>query len=377
MHAPPGAEGFEVLTPMTKVVDRGTRFYVNVQDTSETEVHVIEGAADLYAINGAQAKTEKSPAERISPSDLMTHRLLDGEAVQLGGFVAESGERMDFNPARYRGELPDRLISYSATSTVDGMADDLQSLTVQRRGQILTYSVEELIPIEVLWFGGSSEPDPNGYLCGYRKRPARPEDWLEDRNLTTGLINFGGQETPLEKIPSRADGTLDVDRCPPGLGIRFRKPVINQPGPDVVLFEIQSFLNLAEGDPFHVYPVSAREDLRPLTVTNYDLTLNSSGIRQVAPLWSHRFPEPIHSLDELRDRDAPVIVDVGRMHFYVIAVGIDLSDLGYAEGEAVSELFFQHASPSLRVKVDPVFIAGLPPLNPSETPIANSDQVKD
>ena len=77
------------------------------------------------------------------------------------------------------------------------------------------------------------------------------------------------------------------------------------------------------------------------------------------------------SLDELRDRDAPVIVDVGRMHFHVIAAGIDLSDLGYAQGEAVSELFIQHASPDLKVKVDPVFIAGLPPLNREDFPEPN------
>lgn len=371
VHAPPGAEGFEVLTPMTKVVDRGTRFYVNVQDTSETEVHVIEGAADLYAINRVEEGTDKSSTAQPPLGDSAALRLVDGEAVQLGGFVADSGERTVFNPARYRGQLPDRLISYEATSTVDGMADELTSLTVQRRGHIQTYAVEDLVPIEVLAFGGSSEPEANGYLCGSRKRPSRPENWLEDRTLSTGLINFGGQESPLEQLPLREDGTLDVALCPPGLGIRFRTPVVNHPGPDVVLFEIQSFVNLAEGDPFHVYPVSPREDLRPFTVRKYDLTLNSSGIRQVAPLWSHRFPGPMRSLDELRDRDAPVIVDVGRMHFHVIAAGIDLSDLGYAQGEAVSELFIQHASPDLKVKVDPVFIAGLPPLNREDFPEPN------
>ncbi len=371
VHAPAGAEGFEVLTPLTKVVDRGTRFYVKVQDTSETEVHVIEGAADLYTVNHGEDETDSTPQEIRPVSDPLAIRLVDGEAVQLGGFVDDFGERTLFNPARYRGQLPDRLVSYEATTSANGMADELKSLTVQRQGRILTYAVEDLVPIEVLAFGGSSEPESNGYLCGFRKRPSRPEDWLEDRHLATGLINFGGQKTPLKKLPLREEGVLDVAQAPPGLGIRFRRPVINHPGPDLVLFEIQSFVNLAEGDPFHVYPVSHREDLRPFTVTKYDLTLNSSGVRQVAPLWSHRFSEAIQTLDELRDRDAPVIVDVGHMHFHVIGVGIDLSDLGYAEGESVTELFLQHASSDLNVKVDPVFIAGLPPLNPEELPKPN------
>src|SRR5690606_23658025 len=48
VHAPDGAEGFRVETPVTRVVDRGTRFTVSVGETSDTEVHVIEGAADVY-----------------------------------------------------------------------------------------------------------------------------------------------------------------------------------------------------------------------------------------------------------------------------------------------------------------------------------------
>src|SRR5690606_26921533 len=38
VHAPEGAEGFRVETPVTKVVDRGTRFTVQVTETNETEV---------------------------------------------------------------------------------------------------------------------------------------------------------------------------------------------------------------------------------------------------------------------------------------------------------------------------------------------------
>lgn len=47
------------------------------------------------------------------------------------------------------------------------------------------------------------------------------------------------------------------------------------------------------------------------------------------------------------------------MQFRGLAVGIDLSDLGYARGEIVEGLFIQDAVDDGRY-VDPVFIAGLP-----------------
>ena len=43
------------------------------------------------------------------------------------------------------------------------------------------------------------------------------------------------------------------------------------------------------------------------------------------------------------------------------AVGIDLSDLGYAAGAACVGLFFQDAADDKAI-IDPTFIAGLPPL---------------
>jgi hypothetical protein len=45
--------------------------------------------------------------------------------------------------------------------------------------------------------------------------------------------------------------------------------------------------------------------------------------------------------------------------FRGLAVGIDLSDLGYTAGETVEGLFFQDALDDKHY-VDPVFIGGLP-----------------
>jgi hypothetical protein len=50
------------------------------------------------------------------------------------------------------------------------------------------------------------------------------------------------------------------------------------------------------------------------------------------------------------------------LRFRALAVGIDLSDLGYAANAEVPGLFFQDALDDGH-QVDPVFIAGLPELN--------------
>lgn len=362
VHAPPGAEGFEVLTPLTKVVDRGTRFYVNVRDNSETEVHVVEGAADLYSMKGFSNVVSEVMSTPASDAETPAIRLGDGEVVRIGGFGPIPEKETSFKSQKYLGQLPDRLISYQASSLLNGTADELISMVVQRNGQAHTYSYEDLIPVDVTSFRGDPQVEPNGYLCGYINAPPFPGDALNDRKLVTGLINFGGQPGQLTNRPLRPEEYADVSSRPPGLGIRFRTPVVNHLGPDLVLFDIQTPLNLADGDPFHLYPISHRDDLKPITVTNFDLTIESGGVRSVAPVWSHRYDVEATSIDDIRGRNAEIRVDVGHLHFQVIAVGIDLTEMGYAEGELVEELFLQHASDPDGPKVDPTMIVGLPPL---------------
>lgn len=66
-----GAEGFEVLTPVTRVIDLGTQFGINVDEEGRTDVAVFEGAVDL---EGGFDKAADAPIMR---------RLVAGEAVQL------------------------------------------------------------------------------------------------------------------------------------------------------------------------------------------------------------------------------------------------------------------------------------------------------
>lgn len=64
VFAPEGAEGFTVETPLSNVVDYGTRFSVNVSEAGNTDVQVIEGETDVRPIkldenSGVAAKRDR------------------------------------------------------------------------------------------------------------------------------------------------------------------------------------------------------------------------------------------------------------------------------------------------------------------------------
>lgn len=366
VHAPDGAEGFRVVTPLTQVVDRGTRFSVKVHESTETEVQVIEGAADLVSAGRPQALAGSSSSKRLSPPREI--RLTEQQAVRFSGFGDDHQQPAPFNPDDYRRQLPDRIVSYQAETTDSGCVRELQQVTVQRGGELRTYSSNDLIPIEVTSFRGEEGTDRNGHLLGDETPPPRRHVWLEDLRLDTGVINFGGGETPLDRDP-----ILQGPESTLGLGVRFLSPVINHAGPDVVFFEIQCFTNPLAGDPFHVSPVHFRRGLKSKTVTHYDLTMSSPESGKVPPFWLYRYSGPVRSLEDLSTMAIEPNGGVMRLHFRALAVGIDLSDLGYVEGEQVEELFFQHATIGVGSQVDPVLIAGLPAI--VSTAIASTEEV--
>ena len=86
VHAPGGAGGFRVETPVAEVVDRGTRFLVSVAETSETEVQVIEGAADVSGRPGAASTTTDDPRDPPRPGG----RPSTAWRVRLGGRQARA-----------------------------------------------------------------------------------------------------------------------------------------------------------------------------------------------------------------------------------------------------------------------------------------------
>ncbi len=346
VHAPDGAEGFRVETPVTRVVDRGTRFTVSVGETSDTEVHVIEGAADVYDVgrgNGPSAETQR-PIRKPS-----FERLTNGQARRFVDTGTLSVDTVTFNASAYRRELPDRVISYEATKAADGGAEDLESITVQRGGQVVKFSIDELIAARVTWFKAT---ESRGLLCGGARLPASRAEGLSDRSLVTGVINPDGSLEPLT-----ADPVMEGEGGTPGMAIRFERPVSNGPGADVVFFELQTFVNPSHGDAFHVSPLAFREGLKSHTIRKYDLTMESPEALDSTNFYVHFLAGAVESLGQLKALSYSS--QKQSIQFRVLAVGIDLSDLGYASGDTIEGLFIQDALDDGH-RVDPVFIAGLP-----------------
>ncbi|QDV40395.1 FecR protein [Stieleria neptunia] len=341
VHAPDGAEGFRIDTPATRVVDRGTRFAVSVSETSETEVHVTEGAADVYERSDAVAAEQETQT-----------RLIRGQAKAFVAAGRVGAQPVPFDSNVYRRGLPDRVVSYEATQSVGGGAEHLTSVTMQRGGRVVKIAADDLIAARLTWFKAT---EPRAYLCGGQQLPVPATDVVFDRSLVTGVINPDGSEQPLTSDP-----ILAGDAGTPGFAVRFDAPVRNGPGADVVFFDLQTFGNPIDGDAFHVSPLVFREGLTSHTIRRYDLTMESPEVQVLANFYVHLFAQPADSVTQLQTIQA--VQQRQAMRFRGLAVGIDLSDLGYAPNESVDGLFFQDALDDKHM-VDPVFIAGLPELN--------------
>ncbi|WP_372721846.1 FecR domain-containing protein [Novipirellula sp.] len=339
VHAPPGAEGFQVITPKTEVTDLGTRFSVNVDEAGDTEVQVVEGAAEVI-------RRDQLDAQKI----LLTER-------QASHFNGDDASSVDFQPGKYRRQLPDRVVEFAMGMSKGKRNGQLHSVSVQRDAVTRQYDVSELIGVEVTYFHGGTNTQHmsvavgNANETGEGRRAVIESDTL----LHTGFLNLGGSVQPLTRDPVMDHSVEEAATL--GMAFRFRQPIVNAPGPDVVFFELQSVLNPADGDGFHVSPLHFSSGLRSKTVTRYDITLHSHEALSIPDFDLLQFNSPVRSVNDL------VNGSFSRLNpsipFWAIAVGIDLSDLGYAAGTAVEGLFFQDAMDDDQI-VDPVFIAGLP-----------------
>lgn len=362
VHAPPGAEGFRIETPFTRVVDRGTRFSVSVDELSETEIHVVEGAADIYEQSGAAESAQNAVGSNVAASNTGAEigaglRLTERQAkrfTQEEGFAVKSTA---FDRSRYRFRLPDRVVAYDVKTDEAGDATHLRGVTVQRGGREAHYSTDELIPATLAWFQSNATADRHGHVVVADEMTSPRAAALTRWTLNEGIINPGGSRLPLSTDPVMNRPEVPGQPNTPGFAVTFASPVVNGPGPDVLLMELQTISNPPQGDAFHVSPLSFAGGRKSHTVTNYDLALTSPEAHKLARFQLFRFDVPVHSLEELEREDA--LGTPSGLNFRALAVGIDLSDLGFAEGETVTGLFFQDAEDDLHV-VDPVILCGLP-----------------
>ena len=179
---------------------------------------------------------------------------------------------------------------------------------------------------------------------------------LGDLKLTTGVINPGGSAN----LPT-ASPILQGPDATPGMAVLFAKPVVNRPGDDIVLFEIQRGDSPPEGDAFWVAPVEFTPGLKGVAISRFDVGFDHPAALSLPRYRPYVFQEGVGSVEELRETTLKAADSPGG--FKALAVGIDLSDLGYRDGAAVDRLFFQDAEPVGGI-VDPVLIAGLPSPEP-------------
>lgn len=220
--------------------------------------------------------------------------------------------------------------------------------------KILTYKADGLVPASVVHFrndGGLTLIMPAGAPA-----PGGSErlQLLGDRCLNTGLINPGAATRPLESPPQ-----LDGEAATPGVGVRFAQPVVNRPGDDVVLFEFQAEVNApASGDRFFVGPLEPRPGLQAIAISSFDVTRDTPEALPTGAFDLYRLEEP--SSDATMLRRAKLIRGnaVAATAYRVLAVGIDLSDLGFAAGASTRGLFFQSAAGA--GGLDPLLVVGLP-----------------
>lgn len=339
VHAPPGAEGFQIETPQTEITDLGTRFSVSVSDFGETDVQVVEGLAEVLAKRNVSA-------EPI--------RLTERQARRFNGSLNSKSMSIEFDANDYRKKLPDRIVSYDVHTTEAGYAWDLKNVRVQRNGIVQTVDVNDLIGIKLIHFRGGTNNLNVVVPVGFEGD--RLSGIESDKLLHTGIINPGGSVEPLSLDP-----ILETDdtgqETTPGMAFEFDKAVVNRPGPDVVFFELQNVTNPLEGDAFHVSPLQFDNGLRTHTIRRYDITMTSREAQLLPDIDLLFFSESAKSLESLQT--TPVDRRLQSLRFRGLAVGIDLSDLGYEQGAAVKGLFIQDAMDDKHY-VDPVFVAGLP-----------------
>lgn len=232
----------------------------------------------------------------------------------------------------------------------------LTHVVVSRGGRTVGYDASNLIPSAIVHFKSAHTRNvivpPRREAPGGRGRLGL----LGDMRLNTGLINPGTRARALTKAP-----VLDGPDADVGLAVAFQRPVVNLPGDDVLIFEIQRGDSPLGGDAFHVGPFRALPGTRAVTINHFDIGFEHPCAVPVLPFVPHVSGEPVLCLNDLER--LPLKAEVSAGGFKALAVGIDLSALGYADGAAVEGLFLQDAGTS-GAQVDPVLVVGLPPPEP-------------
>ncbi|QDV66393.1 hypothetical protein Poly24_00780 [Rosistilla carotiformis] len=314
VDAPPGAEG----------VDQGTRCATGIAETGETQLVAIDGEATLSSLK-----------QRTRP----TMHLRSGDMAPEPGMPPHRSKGS--LPSRANlDRLPDRIIRYEATF-IDSYADELLTLTVQRNGVTSTIDRDDLIRARVVHF--ESGKNAATFCTKMGDHLPTGEDRLKllhgDFSLVTGIINPFAR--PGRKVSMR---------------VEFEEAIVNAPGPDIVIFDLQLLVYDPNGDKLVLRSGDERQNRPTLTVEQFDIGLNSPYALDLFPHCTYRAQEATRSIDDLK-QNAFIHGRQINIDARALAVAIDLSNLGYEEGESLQRLEFLNTSGG----IDPVLIVGLRP----------------
>jgi hypothetical protein len=141
-------------------------------------------------------------------------------------------------------------------------ADTVLTCVVVDQGKdAVAYDAERLIGAELTHF--RSPHTRNVVFTMGAEAPVGPArlGLLGDLKLTTCVINPGGAAKP----PS-TDPVVQGSSASLGLAVRFDPPLVNRPGDDVVMFEVQRDDSPAQGDAFFVSPLRLTPGLKAIDV---------------------------------------------------------------------------------------------------------------
>jgi len=224
----------------------------------------------------------------------------------------------------------------------------LTSLTVDRGTGPEIYNAKSLIGVRLIHFTG------NG--TNIAEVPGRPAPTAVRRaELLDAVLNTGAVNPRGSGVPRAQDPELEGASPTPGCAVRFDQPVVNRPGIDVVFFEIDKG---AIGDGFRVSPAVFRSGLSTLTVTEYDVDGRHPRALLIDDFDLYLHASPPKTFVEFTTGQVSPKSSNPERGFKALAVGIDLGELGYGDGEAVDRLFFQDDSAG--GGFDPVCVVGLP-----------------
>ena len=265
-------------------------------------------------------------------------------------------------------QAQDTIVELGTENAIGSDLINLTSLTINRGGSDVTIPVTDLIGINVLSYDNAIETIPfEGAILGTPDLPAGPSIGNRAALLDSDVaINSGVNN------PSEDEGIL----------FGFQSAVTNGPGADLVILEFgaaegspipsdPSGNTLAPaGDPFAVAGVSAAagspvdlDRLASFDSSDYSF-ISEDGFASNIFFFNPAAGEDFSSLDVLENGGLEIITPPGAaapFSFDLSLFGalVDLSDLGFADGESVSSLRLLAVGPTFAI--DPSFIAALPP----------------